>query len=121
MARIRPYSHPDDGGAPHYGTIAWVTVLDHVILPLSQGLVWNLVVHGWRTWNTAAAFKGKGVGARVRRWWWGVNGWGVPNESAGGGSAWAKGKMMGVDLRSEKTARHVAHFFEGEFGSAGMD
>lgn len=118
LARIAPYSHPENGGPPQYFMIAWLTVFDHFILPLSQGLLWNLMVHGWRSWNTAAAFRGKGVGARVRRWWWGVNGWGMPTESAFGG---LKAKMAGVNLKSQKTARQAAEFFENEFGSAGMD
>ena len=29
--------------------------------------------------------KGEGVGARVRRWWWGVNNWTLPEETRVGG------------------------------------
>lgn len=59
--------------------VAWVTFVDHVFMPLSQGLVWNLLLFGWRSWNTNVKFRGKGVGARIRRWWWGVNNWTVPD------------------------------------------
>lgn len=48
---------------------------DQVVMPLVQGLLWALVVQGWRFWNRGVKLKGQGVGARVRRWWWGVNGW----------------------------------------------
>lgn len=53
--------------------VAWVTFVDHVFLPLSQGIVWNLALFGWRSWNTGVKFQGRGVGARVRKWWWEVN------------------------------------------------
>lgn len=59
-------------------SVAWVTLLDHVLMPLSQGVVWNLALFGWRAWNTGVSFKGAGAGARVRRWWWGVNNWKLP-------------------------------------------
>lgn len=49
-------------------------------MPLSQGLVYNLALFGWRAWNTDVAFQGAGVGARVRRWWWGVNNWKLPGQ-----------------------------------------
>jgi len=58
--------------------VAWITVLDQVLMPLSQGLVYNLGLFGWRAWNGEVQFKGAGVGARVRRWWWGVNNWKLP-------------------------------------------
>lgn len=80
------------------------------------------MVHGWRTWNSAASFRGRGVGAKVRRWWWGVNGWGVPSASGmGSGVAASVKKTMGVDLSSGRVARQAAEFYEGEFGSAMMD
>ena len=59
-------------------SVAWITFLDHVIMPLTQGIIWNLAVFGWRTWNRGVKFQGQGVGAKVRRWWWGVNGWSLP-------------------------------------------
>jgi hypothetical protein len=60
--------------------IALITVKDQMLLPLLQGFGFNLVVFGWRRWNRGVRFAGSGVGARVRRWWWGVNNWGVPVE-----------------------------------------
>ena len=50
-------------------------------MPLAQGLAWTLVVAGWRHWNATAKFSGQTVGAKIRRWWWGVNNWKLPNES----------------------------------------
>lgn len=72
LARIATYTT--------WQSILYVTVLDQVLLPLSQGFMWNLLLHGWRAWNARAAFQGAGVGAKVRRWWWGVNGWKLPGE-----------------------------------------
>jgi hypothetical protein len=46
---------------------------------LAQGVLWTLVLSGWRHWNQAAKFSGRGVGARIRRWWWGVNNWKIPD------------------------------------------
>ncbi|KAI9726426.1 MAG: hypothetical protein M1828_001248 [Chrysothrix sp. TS-e1954] len=73
LARIKP--HAD---ASNHAMVAYVTLLDHVVMPLTQGVVWNLAVFGWRSWNAGVKFRGAGVGARVRRWWWGVNGWTLP-------------------------------------------
>lgn len=44
-----------------------------------QGVVWTLILSGWRHWNSSAKFSGKSVGAKVRRWWWGVNNWKIPD------------------------------------------
>lgn len=59
-------------------SVAWVTFFDHVMMPLTQGVVWNLAVFGWRAWNRDVKFQGRSVGARVRRWWWRVNKWDIP-------------------------------------------
>lgn len=58
--------------------IAWITFQDHVFKPLAQGVVWHLLTFGWRTWNRSVKFRGRGLGARLRRWWWGVNNWEFP-------------------------------------------
>ena len=44
-------------------------------MPLLQGTVWSLAIHGWRHWNRTAQFSGNSVGARVRRWWYETNNW----------------------------------------------
>ncbi|CAK3861883.1 hypothetical protein CBER1_08088 [Lecanosticta acicola] len=61
--------------------VAYVTIKDQVLMPLVQGMVWSLVVAWWRHWNTATKFSGQSVGAKIRRWWWGVNNWPIPNKS----------------------------------------
>jgi len=101
-------------------SVAWTTFLDHVIMPFGQGIVWNLAVFGWRAWNQETKFAGAGVGARVRRWWWDVNGWRVPGLSALGKSA---GVRRGVDAEvlAEKTAQQAEEFWIAQFGSAGQD
>ena len=58
--------------------VAYITARDQILLPLTQGVLWNLAMHGWRFWNRGAKFGGRSVGARIRRWWWDVNQWQVP-------------------------------------------
>ena len=50
-------------------------------MPLVQGTAWALIVAGWRHWNGAAKFSGQTVGAKIRRWWWGVNNWDLPSDT----------------------------------------
>lgn len=47
-------------------------------MPLVQGMGWTLIVAAWRHVNTAPKFAGQTVGAKIRRWWWGVNNWHIP-------------------------------------------
>lgn len=51
-------------------------------MPLAQGLVWTLVLSGWRNWNATAQFNGQTVGARIRRWWYKTNNWKIPPTSS---------------------------------------
>ena len=44
-------------------------------MPLLQGTVWSLAIHGWRYYNRTAVLSGNSVGARVRRWWYRTNNW----------------------------------------------
>lgn len=64
-----------------WGRVAYITTRDQVLLPLVQGTMWALVLTGWRHWNRGANMVGHSVGARIRRWWWDVNGWEVPAEA----------------------------------------
>jgi len=85
-------------GADTYGKIAYITVRDQVLLPLLQGTLWTLALHGWRHWNRGAKLSGQSAGARIRRWWWGVNNWSL-DQSAGSISKSA--------AKDEKLARRV--------------
>ncbi|EWZ44704.1 hypothetical protein IWW34DRAFT_49999 [Fusarium oxysporum f. sp. albedinis] len=58
--------------------VALITTRDQIIMPLTQGLVYNLFLCGWQHWNRNARLHGNTLGARVRRWWWGVNNWKIP-------------------------------------------
>ncbi|KAF2799663.1 DUF1770-domain-containing protein [Melanomma pulvis-pyrius CBS 109.77] len=58
--------------------VLWITVRDQVIFCFAQGVLWQLILNGWRHWNKSAQFSGKTVGSKIRRWWWGVNGWKLP-------------------------------------------
>lgn len=51
------------------------------MMPLTQGIIWNLALFGWRTWNRGAKLSGQSIGSRVRRWWWDVNNWELPKEA----------------------------------------
>lgn len=44
--------------------IALITLKDQVVMPLMQGVLYNLLVAGWRVWNRGARFNGAGVGGR---------------------------------------------------------
>ena len=73
-------------GAPSIPTVGDVTHADRkvqVMMCFAQGLVYTLLLCGWRHWNREAKFSGKSVGARLRRWWWGVNNWKIPMEKKG--------------------------------------
>ena len=83
-----------------------ITLRDQVILPLAQGVLWNMAMFGWRFWNRDTQFKGQGLGARVRKWWWGVNNWAVPR--SGGG-------------REKGSVGEVGEYYVHQFGSAQGD
>ncbi|MCJ1289967.1 hypothetical protein MMC34_001501, partial [Xylographa carneopallida] len=98
-------------GAEGWRGVGYVTVRDQVLLPLLQGTLWTLLLVGWRHWNRSASYAGRGVGARVRRWWWGVNNWAIPGE---GGLGCVDAKGVGaeggtaVGMENEKLAGEVA-------------
>ncbi|KAF8463638.1 hypothetical protein BDZ91DRAFT_731333 [Kalaharituber pfeilii] len=60
--------------------VAMITIRDQVVFPLAQGMLFSLGMAGWRAWNVRARFMGRGLGARIRRWWWGVNSWPIPEQ-----------------------------------------
>lgn len=60
--------------------VALITTRDQVLMPLAQGVVYNLLLCGWQQWNRTAKLQGNSAGARFRRWWYGVNNWVVPGD-----------------------------------------
>lgn len=50
-----------------------------LVMPMLQGVVYNLAWCGWQYWNRNAQMSGNSIGAQVRRWWWGVNNWPIPS------------------------------------------
>lgn len=44
--------------------IALITLKDQVMMPLVQGVLYNLLVAGWKMWNRGARLSGAGVGGR---------------------------------------------------------
>jgi len=97
LARIKPYV--DTG---NYKMVVWQTVYDNVIMSFVQAMGLKVVLLGWRQFNLGANFSGQSVGARVRRWWWGVNNWTLPSSAESG--------------RDD-----VGEFVVNQFGSAGSD
>lgn len=79
--------------------VIYITVRDQVLLPLVQGVGYHMLISGWRYWNRGSQFTGQTLGARVRKWWWGVNGWKIPDDSA-------------------TKAGEVKDFYVGKFGSS---
>ncbi|KAK0722339.1 hypothetical protein B0T26DRAFT_641417 [Lasiosphaeria miniovina] len=71
--------------ADTWGKVLWITARDQIMMPFAQGILYNLGICGWQYWNKTAQLSGSSVGARVRRWWWGVNNWPIPREK---GSSW---------------------------------
>ncbi|OAP61178.1 hypothetical protein AYL99_03379 [Fonsecaea erecta] len=90
--------------------VAFITVRDQVFLPLVQGILWNLLMFGWRHWNRGSKFQGQSWGAKVRKWWWGVNNWKVP---AAGADAKAMKKSS-----DRQVLQRVEDFFVDRFGSS---
>ncbi|KAL2881134.1 hypothetical protein SGCOL_003424 [Colletotrichum sp. CLE4] len=68
--------------ADTWGRVAWITARDQVMMPLVQGVVYNLFLIGWHHWNKNAQVHGSSIGARVRRWWYGVNNWQLPPQKS---------------------------------------
>ncbi|KAK1998269.1 DUF1770-domain-containing protein [Colletotrichum falcatum] len=64
--------------ADTWGRVAWITTRDQVMMPLVQGVIYNLFLIGWHHWNRNAQVHGSSIGAKVRRWWYGVNNWQLP-------------------------------------------
>lgn len=50
--------------------------------------------------------QGGGIGARVRRWWWGVNAWALP-EGVDGENVGGRAGGRGGRMRDERLARDV--------------
>ncbi|KAF2736315.1 DUF1770-domain-containing protein [Polyplosphaeria fusca] len=63
--------------------VLWITFRDHVVMCFAQGLVYSLLISGWKHWNRSSKFHGRNIGARIRRWWWDVNKWAYPNDGRG--------------------------------------
>lgn len=59
---------------------------------------------GWRHWNRGTKFRGRGVGAKVRKWWWGVNNWKLPEEN--------------IKTKDAKVLKKAEDFFVDKFGTS---
>ncbi len=88
--------------------IAFITVRDQVLLPLVQGIAWNLIMFGWRHWNRGSKFQGQSLGAKVRKWWWEVNNWKIP----------APADATAEKKKAEVVLDKAEEFFVDRFGSS---
>ncbi|KAG5944916.1 hypothetical protein E4U60_005631 [Claviceps pazoutovae] len=70
---LRSIAHADT-----WWKVLLITTRDQVIMPLAQGVIYNLLLCGWQFWNRSAKLYGNTTGSRVRRWWYGVNNWALP-------------------------------------------
>ncbi|KAI2466996.1 DUF1770-domain-containing protein [Annulohypoxylon bovei var. microspora] len=61
--------------------VGWITVRDQMMMPFAQGIAYNLAICGWHHWNKNAQISGSSTGARLRRWWFGVNKWPLPTKA----------------------------------------
>ncbi|KAJ4392008.1 hypothetical protein N0V93_005628 [Gnomoniopsis smithogilvyi] len=61
--------------AKSWWMVAYITTKDQLMMPLIQGIAYNLLWCGWERWNRNAQLTGNSIGARARRWWYGVNNW----------------------------------------------
>ncbi|EMC92083.1 hypothetical protein BAUCODRAFT_151535 [Baudoinia panamericana UAMH 10762] len=86
--------------------VAIITIRDQILMPLVQGLAWTLVVSGWRYVNRDVKLSGQTIGAKIRRWWWGVNNWHIPDGTG--------------TLRDEKVAESVEEYVTTQFSSGGL-
>lgn len=96
----RGIHHDERSGVPSRLTSSLTSVVTdtmQVLMPLLQGTAWTLAVAGWRHWNGAAKFSGQTVGARIRRWWWSVNDWKLPDSK----------------LKDKELAEGAAQFYTG--------
>lgn len=59
-----------------------IYLASQLVMPMLQGVVYNLAWCGWQYWNRNAQMSGNSIGAQVRRWWWGVNNWPIPSKPA---------------------------------------
>jgi len=64
-------------GADTKWKVIGITIRDQIFMPLMQGMIWSLALHGWRYWNRSTKLSGTTTGARIRRWWYAVNDWPV--------------------------------------------
>ncbi|KAI9677465.1 MAG: hypothetical protein M1817_006419 [Caeruleum heppii] len=93
------------------GRVVWITVRDQMLLPLIQGTMWTLVLLGWRSWNKGAELGGRSIGGRIRKWWWGVNNWQLPEEQT---------RRTKAEF-AQQYASEVADYYTDQFSSAGQD
>ncbi|KAI9690298.1 MAG: hypothetical protein M1822_009259 [Bathelium mastoideum] len=91
------------------GAVAWITLKDQVFFPLLQGTVWALMLSGWHYLNRSTKFSGHSVGARIRRWWWGVNNWKIPTAS------------LKPSLNDKQLANEVGDYYKAQFSHGALD
>lgn len=121
--------------ATSWQMVAYITLRDQLFMPLTQGLLWTLVVAGWRNWNTvnntSSKFSGSSIGARLRRWWWQTNNWAIPKPRSKLRDPKLAAQVQEVftALQSpfsnaefvKKSMLTTLKYYQAEFSSAGAD
>lgn len=77
------------------------------------------MLSGWRHWNKGAAFRGQSFGARVRKWWWKVNNWEIPEGAKGGGRATTERFAAPAGLKDKKYAEHIGDYYSTQLSTGG--
>ncbi|KAF2202846.1 DUF1770-domain-containing protein [Delitschia confertaspora ATCC 74209] len=96
--------------------VLWITFRDQVVMCFAQGVIWTLILSGWRHMNRASKFSGRSVGSRIRRWWWGVNNWKIPTETASGKF---RSRKLAHDV--SEVSRGFLRYYKDQFSNAALD
>lgn len=121
--------------ATSWHMVAYITLRDQLFMPLTQGLLWTLVVAGWKNWNTvhntSSKFSGSSIGARLRRWWWQTNNWAIPKPRASLRDPKLAAQVQEVFATLQKPVSNAESvqksmlttlkYYQAEFSSAGAD
>ena len=50
--------------AEDWRMVAYITVRDQLLMPLVQGMGWQLALAGWKHWNRSASLSGRTIGCK---------------------------------------------------------
>nr|POE86483.1 uncharacterized protein c14c4.01c [Quercus suber] len=94
--------------AKGWSGVVFITIKDQVMMPLVQGLAWTLIVAGWKHWNRDTQLVGQTMGAKIRRWWWGVNDWHIPARAPDRAFLWWPVQRLSYELHDPALSSGVS-------------